>query len=548
MRNEHAETDPKQAAQRAVQGMWAICAAAAWLASLVWMHLRLCDLAFDDAYIHLRIARNLLHHGHAFFNPGEQVMATSSPLWTVLLALLHAPNHPAMLPVAEALLLWCCGVLAVCIGMDTVSSAVQGRRMAIVGAAGLLTTVLVLTSSLGQMETPLAVALLLAAWWSARRDAGWTLPLLALAACTRLELLPLLAVAGAAWLLKGKRALPAAIAVLLVGAAAVWTWVQFHVLLPNSMHAKRLVYHYTVKQAAQQFMSFRLSAELPVLALLLFIAMAVWGVRRATPLQRTTPVLPLLAIVWGLCICMQYIANRTVLFEWYRPLFTVPLVLGLLLCPVEALRPRRLRGLRELRRFRGLRTIAIVCRITALLYVMALPLIAAEHAVAAAMQHTPLATSRIDAGDSARVQEYLQIGTVLRSTCPGARLLTPEIGALGWAFGGYVLDAFGIASPGALHYQPLTGGAAVGGIPAAYVIGTLPDVMVSYSALDTEVRESPELTSRYERVNLPPSPRSDRGGALDAGWRGSSNLDVWLRRDGTCPVRLASEALHRKLD
>jgi hypothetical protein len=41
----------------------------------------------DDAYIHMRIAHNLLRTGHPYFNPGERVMVTSSPVWTLLLSL-----------------------------------------------------------------------------------------------------------------------------------------------------------------------------------------------------------------------------------------------------------------------------------------------------------------------------------------------------------------------------------------------------------------------------------------------------------------------------
>jgi len=48
-------------------------------------HLRF-DLG-DDAYIHLRIAHNMIRTGHPYFNLGERVMVTSSPVWTLLLVL-----------------------------------------------------------------------------------------------------------------------------------------------------------------------------------------------------------------------------------------------------------------------------------------------------------------------------------------------------------------------------------------------------------------------------------------------------------------------------
>ena len=48
--------------------------------------LTLSHFPYDDAFIHLRIARNLAAHGQPYFNLGARVMADSSPLWMVLVA------------------------------------------------------------------------------------------------------------------------------------------------------------------------------------------------------------------------------------------------------------------------------------------------------------------------------------------------------------------------------------------------------------------------------------------------------------------------------
>src|SRR5512133_1972289 len=75
---------------------------------------RLFRLPYEDAFIHFRIARNLAETGQPYFNVGERVMGSSSPLWTVLLAaglkLVGSPGFVALLEaasvVAAAVLAW----------------------------------------------------------------------------------------------------------------------------------------------------------------------------------------------------------------------------------------------------------------------------------------------------------------------------------------------------------------------------------------------------------------------------------------------------------
>src|ERR1700744_2109114 len=65
---------------------------------------RLRILAADDSYIHLRIATHLMTTGHGYFNLGERVMVTSSPVWTVLLGVsaLFFHGFPAALALEAA--------------------------------------------------------------------------------------------------------------------------------------------------------------------------------------------------------------------------------------------------------------------------------------------------------------------------------------------------------------------------------------------------------------------------------------------------------------
>ncbi len=501
------------------------------------LHWRLRGMAFDDTYIHLRIARNLLRTGHAWFNLDERVMATSSPLWTLLIALLHLPGQPSALPVLEAVLLWASAVLAFRVAFASLPLAPRATRSAFASVACVSTVVLLLPSSVGQMETPLAIALLLAAWLCTLRQRSAALPLLALAACTRLELLPVLFLAAVASLLlqRGRALLGVMASVAIVGAAAGWTYAQFGVLLPNSIRAKQITYSFNLAQAAHQFLASRLRDEF-FLVLLLGLLAVTAGRARLYPekRQRTPGYLALAASVTALLLAGNYIIHHTVIFDWYRPLVYVPLALGLLLSAALSKASGAVRW-----------TLAAVTG-ACLVFFLAEPVLQAGHMLRAGIHPDPATESMVDGGDSSRVQGYLELGTLLKQLCPQSRLLTPEIGALGWAFDGYIYDSVGIASPAALRYQPLDRHFPRGGTPAAYVLAVQPDVIVAYRVLDWSPHDTPGVIARYDLMELAPSPRNLRGGLLDRGWRSSTSLDVWSAKGGNCP-RGTLEAPLRKM-
>lgn len=67
----------------------------------------------DDTWIHLQFARNLSERGEFSFNPGQPLSASTSPLWTLFLALIHLMPCDVIWAVKAVglLLLWTCGVL-----------------------------------------------------------------------------------------------------------------------------------------------------------------------------------------------------------------------------------------------------------------------------------------------------------------------------------------------------------------------------------------------------------------------------------------------------
>lgn len=503
-------------------------------------------MPFDDAFIHLRVAKNLELHGAAVFNLGERVMTTSSPLWTIVLALLDVPAHIWLLPILEAGLLTASGVLSYVLSRHLLPeskpsnpSATQSvscsryRSIALAAIAGVLTMLVLLPSSIGQMETPLAMALLLAAVVSMAKGRFAGFPLLALAACTRLELLPLFfAACVAAFCMKFSRS-ALLVAVGLMAALMGAVYLQFGVILPNSIRAKATGYAYHRPDIARQlfeahFLVKPLVCCLTVFFGAMFIDQVLYRRKQTHPPFGGVPVL---AGAWGISAMFGYVLRNTPVFEWYRPVFLLPLLICLLMYRATPASAKWLYLTMSTARLGGMALFLLV------------PLWKGVVTVRAAVSDTPIAKSVMDRGDAARVQEYLAVGRTLRATCPGGSMMTAEIGALGWAFDGYVLDAFGIASPRALAFQPLRSGAPVAGIPAAFALEVHPDIIVSYTALDVEVRGNRHLTNEYELLELPPSLRSYRSDAMQPGWHGSTHLDVFLRKQGPCPVALIRGAL-----
>jgi hypothetical protein len=501
-------------------------------------------MLFDDAFIQLRIVRNYAIFGQAFFNPQERVMATSSPLWTILLTTLGVWHRLWILSLIEGLLLILSGALAYILSeelycatrraegnVDSGSNSV-GPLLSHASVGG-CTMLLLLPSSIGQMETPLAIALLLGAMRSVFGRRIWVLPLLACAAITRLELVPLFAIVFIFALSAGWPGRPLALAAAISSSASLWVHTQFGILLPNSMHAKSIGYGFNRMEIIQQIFEIPFIERPLALSFLIFFACIVAQTLYAGRHRelRYAMWLPTLSGAWGLIVMLEYVVRTVPIFPWYIPLVWVPILLSLLLYSRPKPSNLWMMGIVECSRLASLALMLIV------------PFWKGCMLVRAGWELTPAAIAEEDRQDSARVREYLVVGSVLQTSCPSGTLMTPEIGALGWSFRGHIEDAFGIASPRAIAFQPLKSGAPVGGIPAAYALETKPDMIVSYSSLDAEVRSNDELNADYRLIALPTTLPADHVPSMPLGWHKSTHLDVFLRKNGACSFGGVENAL-----
>jgi hypothetical protein len=476
---------------------------------------RLTMFAADDAFIHRRIAEHLLHTGHAYFNANERVMVTSSPVWTVLLALLSATHHAeGCVVVFESMCLAAASTLAMLLALAAAAEQPAWLRNLIAAAAVLTTFAVLLESGVQQMETPLAFALLLGGLWLLDVGSEAWLAILVVAANTRYEINLLLPVAVlAAVLLRRMTWKAAGWAAIVWVLSTAWLLWQYGTVVPHTVKAKSIAYLLTMKST---FYALGLGRLVLLVLLLLAVAMAMEWRKLRLPCM--------LLFVFGLEVCAAYTIRRAFIFPWYIPLARLPLLLGVLLGPVFALRLWVKIAAVGFFCFFGRRTL--------------LP--ASQEIGAAATGQTW--RDQAD-GVDLRVIDYLIAGRAIEQVCPQARLMTSEIGGLGYGFPGEVLDAFGLATPAALRWHPMKvpeqrSSGEVGAIPAGFFAEIHPDVVVTYPLFSEDLMRHYDRSS-YEEL-LYPSVRVRRGEATPPYW---ATVIVLVAGKGACPVGALDSAM-----
>jgi hypothetical protein len=451
--------------------LWALRAAV--VAGLCLTVLTLAKFPYDDAFIHLRVARNLALHGQPYFNLGEPVMADSSPLWLVLLAGASKAGFrlgPEVVAVME-----CVVVGALALVAERFLASVRGRAgpITIVAAASLAATALAVSG--GLMESGLALVLLTGGAWALYAGrAGTAGVAFALAIATRFEMVIPTLVAFVACRDRKRFAAGAG----LIGATELLLLLSaFGTFVPNSMRAKALAYHLPWTDVLGFFPGSLGFAALgaPLLVVASCIAGLAWW--RARPAQAG-----IVAAVAALppSLIAIYLAQGAFVFPWYGVLLVYPA--GLAAWATAFLAP-----FRDQVPARGERRPRVVPW-------GALAIAAWGSIAGAEWTHVGRDVLAIRSGDllsspgvavNARILAMARVGASLDHLCPDAVVMTPEIGALGWAFRGRIIDSVGLASPEMFPYYRADSRAAVAGdwaarllIPARAVADLRPDVVV----------------------------------------------------------------------
>jgi hypothetical protein len=392
----------------------------------------------EDFYITLRYAENLAAGRGFVYNVGEHVLGTTTPLYTLILALFLRLHLDPVLGgkllglLADGFACWCVARLGRAIGRP-------GAGLAAALCLAVAPTNLVWATK--GMEVGLAAAAGVAAWtaWAERREApAWIAA--ALLVLLRIDGAALAVALLAATLVRDRRVPWRG---LLVFAALTLPWLAFSLWyfgspVPTSLRAKMAVYAWHAPGAFPNLFPFlRLMTHNP-LGMLLMIGVILGGVllpgkaRSMLLSPREGEILLLAPLCWLLLYYGGMAFSKVFLFGWYfvppTPIYYLIAMTGWSLIMERAWRSR-----------------PVVWRVWEPVPVGAW---AALFGMVLSLAFVPRATSTLQEGQ--RVEERLRIpiGLWLHDhAAPSERVMLEPIGYIGYWGGLRVLDTVGLVSP-----------------------------------------------------------------------------------------------------
>jgi arabinofuranosyltransferase len=448
----------------------------------------------DDAYITFRYARNLVRGFGLVYNPGQHVLGTSTPLFTLLLASLAAVTGLGIPWIA----------LGVSAAADAATAVLVGWlaiRLTLPAWAGLVSSLawclypVALRYAVGGMETSLATALVLGACaLDLARRPGWASVVAGLAILTRPDLL---ALAFVILLSEGVQLRRCPWRSILILAAVLAPWLVFAswwygTPVPQSLYAKsHAVYRASWPDNIFQILYFvsglvlagpmdvaavglgpHLAGSKRILAAAVSaLLLGIWGLGAVSSVRADGRRLAMFALPPVFCVAYALIGLRgRLMAEWYlvplAPLLFLGVVAGLVRLSLLAGRAARPVGA-----------------------TLAVAVVAAQLAGFGPSRSAPSGlVPRIVATE--REDLYREAAKFLRPRLqPGAIVAASEIGALGYYCDCRILDTVGLVSPETIRYYPLPPELYVVNyaVPPRLVRDAAPDYLVS---LDVFIRKS----------------------------------------------------------
>lgn len=419
----------------------------------------------DDAFITFRYARNLLEGSGFVYNPGERVLGTTTPLYTLLMAALAglgwSSNYPWLALFVNALV-----DALTCALLIRIGHKLSGRR-AVGLAAGLLWAIapMSVTFAIGGMETSVFIGLLVASTaFYLHYHARLAVLACALALLTRPDAVLFVAPLwlNLLWRRWRQRTVPwgeMGLFGLALAPWAIFATLYFGSPLPHSIAAKALAYRLPPEAAlvrllqhySTPFFEHRLLG--PAWQLLGFGVYLLLGlIGGLAALRRDSRALPVVVYPW-LYFAVFSIANPLI-FRWYLapPL---PFYFLLILSGLAKLADEVARRLRDGNRFSW-----------AFTFIFLVPwsffLISSLTEWHLHPDHGPDRPAPEMAWHKLELL-YEQVGRELASCVRADTVIAAgDVGALGYYSNARILDTVGLMSPEASAYYPLD--------PALYVI------------------------------------------------------------------------------
>ena len=212
--------------------------------------------------------------------------------------------------------------------------------------------------------------------------------------------------------------------------------------------------------------------------------------------------------VYGVLLIVAYILKGTFVHEWYKPLYLLPITLYI---------------------------VTLISKIEKNhVYILALLLMIPFYR--SFLTHLNYTFTDKISKPAARVNQYLDIADKLFKKYPNEVLLTSEIGGLGYAFRGRILDGMGLIQPDCLKYHPMAipeerSNGAIGAIPTRCVEEQMPGIIVSYDVFIQHFSKQPLSTTKYNVYKLNNFKREHMKLYKDTNMWGSKNLNVYIKKD-----------------
>jgi hypothetical protein len=381
----------------------------------------------DDAFITFRYAENIAAGLGFVYNPGQAVLGTTTPLFTLLLALLSIVGIGT---VSAAYLISVPAAGATAVVLYRWADRLGLKQLAILPALLYAFFPRSISADISGMETALFTLLLALAFYQMYRK-SWVAALAAssLAAVTRPEGVAVLIIVAAYSLICDRRRLLLRVIpiLLILGNWLLFSWLYFGSIIPNSVTAKSALYGKYWTLGLWGSIQFLFGLSSPVgWAMLIF---TLFGISVAMNRERTIVIVGLASL--GYLVVLA--AANTHLFFWY-PAPVYPLMFLVLAFGVEKMLERV-----AVIRSGGLTLAsAVICVIV----------------VVAGLWQTVAKLDYLKWEMTCYRQIHRQAGRYLADHAgKNDEVLAEDIGQLGYIYHGEIIDRDGLVTPAAIPYN-----------------------------------------------------------------------------------------------